>query len=190
VLHRHSQLLVGARLAGDDALQAVTSRSDPRLERLHDVAGSDHLVPARENLAAKQRAAPQGVLHLATRGRVRQVDFGSKLCGRGELVGDRALDGPRASREACQGAGQRSPDQLRSGLRVCGQAVQPAPDRRERLPRDKFVIECDLGNDEQVGVEALLAHHLAHVARHLALGVSGNAVEHDGHGRPSVSCRA
>ena len=190
VLHRDPQLLVGARLAGDDALQAVTSRSDARLERPHDVAGSDHLVPAREHFASKQRATPQGVLDLATRGRVRQVDVGPKLCGGGELVGDGALDCPCAGGEARQRAGQRPSDQLRSGLRVGSQAVQPAPNGRERLARDQLVLERHLRDDEQVGVEALLAHHLAHVARHLALGVSGNAVEHDGHRRPAVSRRA
>ena len=53
------------RLAGEDALQPVTGRSDAGLQRPHHVTGSDDVVPACEHLASKERAAPQGVLDLA-----------------------------------------------------------------------------------------------------------------------------
>ena len=186
MLDRDTKLLVGARPAGDHALQPVTSRPDPRLQRTHHVARSDDVVPAREHLPAQERTAAQRVLDLPARRGVRQVDLRPQLRRGGELLGPGPLDRAGARGEARQRAAQRPPDQIGTGLRVGRQPVQPPAHRRERRPREHAVLERDLRDDEQVRVEPLLAQHLAHVARHLTLGVVGNAVEHDGQRRPAV----
>ncbi len=70
---RRAQLGVGRRRAGHQRAQAVAQPADAAFERAHEVAGADHLVPARQHLAAQQRAAAHGLVDLVERARRRRA---------------------------------------------------------------------------------------------------------------------
>ena len=102
----------------------------------------------------------------------------------------RALHRARTAREAAQRAGQRPADQIRPRLSVHGERVEPAA-HRERAPScgsrpSSSAVSPTTSSTASI---PLRAHHLAEVRRHLALGVVGDAVEHDRQRRPALARR-
>ena len=177
-LDRRLDLALGRGLPDHEPAQAVAHPPDPRLEGAHDVPGPDHLVPAGQDLAAQERAAPDGVVDLLERAPVSPADVRPQLLRCRTLLGEGRLDHADARRNGVQRARQRSPHECLPPAGIGRQPVEPAADRSQLRGRDQTVVEQRFPDDEQLRVvEAALAEHVAEVRGDLAGRVGRYAVE-------------
>ena len=187
VLDGDLQLGVRGGGARDDALQPIAEPAHTRLERAHHVARPDDLVPARQHLAAKQRAAAQSRLHLPQRLRIGELGLGAKVGGDGELLHRRPLDDERPHRQACERTAQRPAHEGGPRLRIGCEPVEPGADRPERGRVEQLPLERHLGDDQDLGVAELLGlEHLAEMSRNLGARVGWHPVEHDRERGPAL----